>query len=161
MDINWVIAFSSGVLCFFAPCVLPLIPSYLIFVSGISFDHFDELKTMHNRRIMLIHVTAFVLGFSSVFVALGLSSSIIGRFLLSYQIYLCIINYHSFFKKIHPNPVFRLHLYQKLLLLTLNPCQPFSSLHSYSVTIRLYPCNPCPPLPNPSFLIRVYPSPSV
>ena len=88
MDINWVIAFSSGVLCFFAPCVLPLIPSYLIFISGISFDNPVEFKTPRYRRIMLIHSIAFVLGFSSVFVAFGLSSSIIGRFLSSYQIYL-------------------------------------------------------------------------
>ncbi len=69
MDINWVIAFSSGVLCFFAPCVLPLIPSYLIFISGISFDNPVEFKTSRYRRIMLIHSIAFVLGFSSVFVA--------------------------------------------------------------------------------------------
>ncbi len=88
MDINWAIAFVSGILCFFAPCVLPLVPSYLIFISGISYDNYDELKTIHNRRIMLIHSIAFVLGFSFVFVAMGLSSSIIGRFLSSFQTYL-------------------------------------------------------------------------
>lgn len=88
MDINWAIAFSSGMLCFFAPCILPLVPSYLVFISGISFDDHGASETLPYRRIMLVHAIAFIAGFSFVFVALGLSSSLIGRLLSSFQTYL-------------------------------------------------------------------------
>ncbi len=88
MDVNFIIAFSSGILSFFAPCVLPLIPSYLIFISGVSIDHFKKAKASNQRKAMLVHVLAFISGFSFVFVALGVSSSIIGHFLSTYQTYL-------------------------------------------------------------------------
>ena len=42
MELNGIIAFSAGILSFFAPCVLPLVPSYLVFISGASIDHLDE-----------------------------------------------------------------------------------------------------------------------
>jgi cytochrome c-type biogenesis protein len=87
MDIKWYIAFSSGLLSFFAPCVLPLIPSYLVFISDITIDDFES-STFKHRQIMLFHSVAFVLGFSFVFVVLGLSSSIIGYFLSTYRTYI-------------------------------------------------------------------------
>ena len=88
MELNGIIAFSSGVLSFFAPCVLPLIPSYLVFISRASFDHTEEFKTTKFKSIMLTHAIAFVLGFSFVFITLGISSSIIGQFLSTYQTYI-------------------------------------------------------------------------
>ena len=88
MELNGIIAFSAGLLSFFALCVLPLVPSYLIFISGASIDHSDMLKTVKLRSTMLIHAIAFVLGFSFVFMTLGLSSSIIGHFLSTYQTYI-------------------------------------------------------------------------
>ena len=87
MDINFIIAFFSGILSFFAPCVLPLVPSYLIFISGATIDSYDEFKVSKHRKLMLIHSVAFVLGFSFVFVSLGLSSSVIGLFLSTFQTY--------------------------------------------------------------------------
>jgi cytochrome c-type biogenesis protein len=88
MELNGIIAFSSGILSFFAPCVLPLVPSYLVFISGVSIDHLDEPKTVKFKSVMLTHSIAFVFGFSLVFIVLGISSSIIGEFLSAYQTYI-------------------------------------------------------------------------
>ncbi|MCX5813276.1 MAG: cytochrome c biogenesis protein CcdA [Proteobacteria bacterium] len=88
IDFSGIVAFGSGLLSFFSLCVLPLIPSYLIFISGITFDNYNELETKKYRKIVLIHSLAFAAGFSFVFVALGLSSSIIGGILSEYQSYI-------------------------------------------------------------------------
>ncbi len=88
MEINGIIAFTSGLLSFLAPCVLPLVPSYLVCISGISIGNVEELKTMKTRRILFAHSMFFVLGFSIVFIFLGISSSAIGRFLVDYQAYI-------------------------------------------------------------------------
>ena len=88
MELNGIVAFSSGVLSFFAPCVLPLIPSYLVFISGASFDNTEEFKSIKFKSTMLTHAIAFVLGFSFVFISLGISSSLIGEFLSTYQTYI-------------------------------------------------------------------------
>jgi len=91
MELNGIIAFSSGILSFFAPCVLPLVPSYLVFISGVSIDHLDEPKTVKFKSVMLTHSIAFVFGFSLVFIVLGISSSMIGGLLSAYQTYICRI----------------------------------------------------------------------
>jgi cytochrome c-type biogenesis protein len=88
IDLSGIVAFGSGLLSFFSPCVLPLIPSYLIFISGITFDNYNELKTIKYRKIVLIHSVAFAAGFSFVFITLGLSSSVIGGILFEYQSYI-------------------------------------------------------------------------
>lgn len=88
MEFNGIIAFSAGLLSFFAPCVLPLVPSYLVFIGGASIDHRDESLTGRFRSIMFLHSLAFVFGFSFVFITLGISSSIIGNFLSTYQTYI-------------------------------------------------------------------------
>ncbi|MCX5818172.1 MAG: cytochrome c biogenesis protein CcdA [Proteobacteria bacterium] len=88
MDLSGLIAFGSGILSFFSPCVLPLIPSYLIFISGISVDNYNEVLSSKYRKNVLIHSIAFVLGFSFVFMTLGFSSSFIGNILSSYQTYI-------------------------------------------------------------------------
>jgi cytochrome c-type biogenesis protein len=88
VELNGIIAFSAGILSFFAPCVLPLVPSYLIFISGVSIDHLDGPKTAQFKSTMLTHSIAFILGFSFVFIMLGISSSMIGQFLSTYQAYI-------------------------------------------------------------------------
>jgi len=88
IDLSGIVAFGSGLLSFFSPCVLPLIPSYLIFISGITFDNYNEIETIKYRKIVLIHSVAFAAGFSFVFVSLGLSSSVIGNILSEYQPYI-------------------------------------------------------------------------
>ncbi|WP_029917580.1 cytochrome c biogenesis CcdA family protein [Pelobacter seleniigenes] len=71
-DITIWIAFSAGVLSYFSPCVLPLIPSYLTYISGLSFG---QLKEEHPgaqvRLTILAHSLMFITGFSLVFIALG------------------------------------------------------------------------------------------
>ncbi len=72
------IAFTAGLLSFLSPCVLPLIPSYITFITGLSLD--DVTKA---RKAALTHGVLFVLGFSLIFLALGASASLLGRVLFS------------------------------------------------------------------------------
>lgn len=68
----------AGLASFFSPCVLPLLPSYLSVVTGLSFD---ELSKGRGKGRLLSCSLAFVLGFSAVFVALGAAASVVGAFL--------------------------------------------------------------------------------
>jgi cytochrome c-type biogenesis protein len=70
------VAFSAGLLSFLSPCVLPLVPSYVTFITGMSLE---EVRTA--RRTALIHALLFVLGFSLIFIALGATASVLGRVL--------------------------------------------------------------------------------
>jgi cytochrome c-type biogenesis protein len=71
-DITYWIAFTAGVLSFVSPCVLPLIPSYLTYITGLSFKQLDdEHPTAKIRMTVLLHSLCFILGFSVVFVLLG------------------------------------------------------------------------------------------
>ncbi len=84
-DISLPLAFLAGILSFLSPCVLPLIPSYVSFITGISFKDLTVGKDIKRMRYLTItNSIAFILGFSSVFVALGISSSAIGRVLFDY-----------------------------------------------------------------------------
>jgi cytochrome c-type biogenesis protein len=80
-----VVAFTAGLFSFLSPCVLPLFPSYVSFITGMSVsDLTADLGGAARRRVML-HSLAFVLGFSLVFVGLGASFSAAGQFLLDYR----------------------------------------------------------------------------
>jgi cytochrome c-type biogenesis protein len=74
------VAFAAGLLSFLSPCVLPLVPSYIGFLTGMSLP---EVST--RRRTALLHALLFVLGFSLVFVLLGASATALGRALNYYQ----------------------------------------------------------------------------
>jgi len=87
MDIGGLIAFTAGLLSFFSPCVLPLVPSYLIFISGITYDNYIQSQTKKYRKILLANSLLFILGFSLVFISLGLASSLIGRLFSYYKDY--------------------------------------------------------------------------
>jgi cytochrome c-type biogenesis protein len=85
-DVSYSISFLAGVLSFLSPCVLPLVPSYVSFITGISFE--DLTKGSDKARIRLLTMTnslAFIFGFSAIFISLGASSSAIGQFLFNYQ----------------------------------------------------------------------------
>jgi cytochrome c-type biogenesis protein len=75
-------AFIFGLLSFVSPCVLPIVPGYLSFISGISFD---DMKNAENRsaarRRVLVTSLMFILGFSVVFIALGASATAVGQVL--------------------------------------------------------------------------------
>ncbi len=84
-DISFPFAFLAGILSFLSPCVLPLLPSYVSFITGISFE--DLTGGVDRKRIRYLTITnslAFISGFSAVFITLGISSSAIGRFLFEY-----------------------------------------------------------------------------
>ncbi|TYO99490.1 cytochrome c-type biogenesis protein [Geothermobacter ehrlichii] len=71
-DITAWIAFSAGVLSFFSPCVLPLIPSYLTYITGLSFGQLEQAHPGARVRVtVMLHSLVFILGFSTVFIALG------------------------------------------------------------------------------------------
>ena len=85
-DISFSLAFLAGFLSFLSPCVLPLVPSYISFITGVSFE--DLKGGSESRRIRFLTITnslAFICGFSLIFIALGASSSMVGRFLIEYQ----------------------------------------------------------------------------
>ena len=79
------VAFSAGLFSFLSPCVLPLFPSYISFITGMSVADLTADLSAAVRRRVLLHAVAFVLGFSMVFVALGASFSAAGQFLLDYR----------------------------------------------------------------------------
>lgn len=70
------IAFSAGLLSFLSPCVLPLVPSYITFITGLSLD---DVQTTSARRTALVHGLLFVFGFSLIFIALGAIASGFGQ----------------------------------------------------------------------------------
>src|SRR5690242_5023226 len=91
-NVTLLAAFGAGLLSFISPCVLPLIPGYLSYVSGVSLDEMRGSPTgggaavavaapADARRRVVLASLAFILGFSLVFIALGASASYIGQFL--------------------------------------------------------------------------------
>ncbi len=86
-DVSFTLAFLGGLLSFLSPCVLPLVPAYVSFVTGLSLD---ELKSAPSLSRTMGNTMAFILGFSTIFIALGASSSFIGSLFLRYQDYLRI-----------------------------------------------------------------------
>lgn len=77
-----VLAFTAGLISFLSPCVLPLLPGYLSYLSGMSVE---DAPARHTGSTVLGVATLFVLGFSLVFVALGATASYIGAALLPYR----------------------------------------------------------------------------
>ena len=78
-------AFLAGIVSFLSPCVLPLVPGYISYVAGRSVGELRQERAIGRRFAVLGLSLAFVLGFSSVFVALGASASAIGSLFLSYR----------------------------------------------------------------------------
>jgi cytochrome c-type biogenesis protein len=76
-------AFAAGVLSFLSPCVLPLIPGYLSFITGYTTTELSEDKP--GTRAVLIPSVLFVLGFSLIFIAFGASASVLGAYLFDYR----------------------------------------------------------------------------
>lgn len=88
VDIGIAIAFTAGVLSFLSPCVLPLVPSYLTFVTGMSLE---DLQEGVNRKATFIHSVLFVSGFSAIFILLGASASFLGQFFRQYELWIARI----------------------------------------------------------------------
>jgi cytochrome c-type biogenesis protein len=84
-SVGVLVAFSAGLFSFLSPCVLPLFPSYLSFITGMSVADLSQDLTSAARRRVMIHAVTFVVGFSVVFVALGASFSAAGQLLLEHR----------------------------------------------------------------------------
>ncbi len=78
-----VVAFTAGLLSFLSPCVLPLVPSYIGFLTGLSLEEMGS-----RRRVAFTHALAFVTGFSLVFLLLGASATALGRALNYHRVWL-------------------------------------------------------------------------
>src|ERR1700761_7125500 len=85
-DISVFAALAAGLISFLSPCVLPLVPPYLVYLTGATIERVnsDEEKRT-SRRAVMIAALVFVLGFSTVFVALGASASYIGSFIRAWS----------------------------------------------------------------------------
>lgn len=81
-SVSFAVAFLAGLLSFLSPCVLPLVPSYLGFVTGMSLD---ELSGVRSRKAVLVPAALFTVGFTIVFLIMGASATFLGQLLLRYQ----------------------------------------------------------------------------
>ena len=88
-NVPFFIALAAGFLSFLSPCVLPLLPSYLSFITGVSLEELIQRgKDSRIRKITIINSLIFIFGFSLVFVLLGTSVSLVGNILFRYQIWI-------------------------------------------------------------------------
>ncbi len=79
-------AFSAGLLSFISPCVLPLVPSYLSYITGLSVENLAKVEERERfKSAILLNALLFIAGFSTVFIAFGASASLIGQVLYEYQ----------------------------------------------------------------------------
>lgn len=85
-EVSIPLAFFGGILSFISPCVLPLVPSYVSFVTGISFEELTDDNGKDLKKIILKNSLMFILGFSTVFVViLGSSAQLLGNVFMEYQ----------------------------------------------------------------------------
>ena len=80
MILNLLIAFSAGFISFLSPCVLPLIPGYISYISGQTLGEIIE-----GNKSVLLKIISFSVGFSIVFIFFGITASFIGKFLINYS----------------------------------------------------------------------------
>ncbi|MDB5502333.1 MAG: cytochrome c biosis protein transrane region [Tardiphaga sp.] len=91
-DVSIPAALIAGLVSFLSPCVLPLVPPYLIYLTGATIEHVAAEETDRaSKRAVMIAALMFVLGFSTVFVALGASASLIGSLIRAYSAELSIV----------------------------------------------------------------------
>ena len=86
-EVSYIGALVAGMLSFLSPCVLPLVPPYLCFIGGVSLEQISEDEELAPGVMRAVGLSAvvFVLGFSTVFIALGATASTIGDFIVDYM----------------------------------------------------------------------------
>ncbi|WP_455377778.1 cytochrome c biogenesis CcdA family protein [Petrachloros mirabilis] len=85
-QISLIAAFSAGLLSFVSPCVLPLVPSYISYITGLSIEQLTDAGTRSRfKAAIVVNALLFIAGFSVVFIAFGASASFIGQVLITYQ----------------------------------------------------------------------------
>ncbi|MDP2957166.1 MAG: cytochrome c biogenesis protein CcdA [Longimicrobiales bacterium] len=77
--VSFPLAFAAGLVSFLSPCVLPVVPSYLAFVSGLTLEELREGSSADARRAAVLHSMLFVLGFTAVFMTLGWAATAAGQ----------------------------------------------------------------------------------
>jgi len=88
-EVTYFGAFLAGLLSFLSPCVLPLIPSYITYLTGLSFADLQAEHPTHKvRQTAMLHSLAFIFGFTVVFVLLGASATLVGSFLNQHAAFL-------------------------------------------------------------------------
>jgi cytochrome c-type biogenesis protein len=80
-SLGLLVAFTAGLLSFLSPCVLPLVPSYATYITGMSLDQLREAEELRVRRAIFFHGLLFVAGFTVVFLVLGASATFVGALL--------------------------------------------------------------------------------
>lgn len=83
-DLNVFLALSAGFLSFISPCCLPLYPAFLSYITGMSVGELKSDNGMLQRRSFM-HTIFFLVGFSSIFIAIGFGTTFIGQFFINYQ----------------------------------------------------------------------------
>ena len=83
VSLGVLISFTAGLLSFLSPCVLPLIPSYVTFVTGLTLE-----DVQRSRKTALVHALLFVLGFTLIFLALGATATAVGRLLVIHRLWI-------------------------------------------------------------------------
>jgi len=85
-EISTLIAFFAGLLSFISPCVLPLVPSYITYITGVSFKELTDVSPKSKLRWATVsHSLLFIMGFSTIFILMGASASYLGQLLARYQ----------------------------------------------------------------------------
>ena len=90
-SVSYPAAFLAGVLSFFSPCILPLIPGYFTFITGYSLEELTTARQSGIRHKVILSTTAYVLGFSVVFILLGASASLLGGLAYAYKDWIRVI----------------------------------------------------------------------
>lgn len=85
-QISLLAAFSAGLLSFVSPCVLPLVPSYISYITGLSVEQLTDASERNKfKSAIILNALLFIGGFSTVFIAFGASASFLGQLLITYQ----------------------------------------------------------------------------
>jgi cytochrome c-type biogenesis protein len=91
-DVSIPAALVAGIISFLSPCVLPLVPPYLIYLTGATIEHVATgEQAAASKRAVMLSALLFVLGFSTVFIALGASASVIGGLIRAWSAQLSIV----------------------------------------------------------------------
>jgi len=79
-EVSTTMAFIAGLLSFFSPCILPLVPAYIMYISGYGDESSDPTRQMMMRRTLF-----FILGFTTIFMIMGTSASVLGQFFIKHR----------------------------------------------------------------------------
>ena len=90
-DVSIPAALIAGLVSFLSPCVLPLVPPYIVYLTGATIEHLGSKRGATSKRAVMLSAVLFVLGFSTVFVLLGASASLIGGLIRAWSAQLSIL----------------------------------------------------------------------